>query len=182
MNKLEKAIIESAKIAQEEYEKMTGLWLSHGPESFLMCRVANELSREHNYYVFVEASPKRIMRERDEKLRGRPSSNNGQRFDMVVWQNNNDVRAIVEVKKAWNITGLRTDRDKVSKYVSSKDFVNTGYLLAYTEIKGQKRETKLNDRLKKWAQGLDCLLSGCHIDGKGDGDWGWAIGLFRVKN
>ena len=138
----------------------------------------------------VKASPKRILEERDEKLRGRPPANHKQRFDIVVWQKSkNNIRAIVEVKRAYSITGLRKDRKKISKYMDSNDFVSTGYLLAYTEAGGKKRkstpkkrENTLKNRLKNWASELSCVLTGSFVDGKGDGEWGWAVGLFRLND
>ena len=183
MNQLEKAIIEGTQAAQREYEFMTGWWLSHGPESFIMCTVANKVARKANFAVFIEASPKRILEERDEKLRGRPPASHKQRFDIVVWQKSkNNIRAIVEVKRAYSITGLRKDREKISNYMDSNDFVSTGYLLAYTEAKGKKRENTLKNRLRNWARELSCVLTGSFVDGKGDGEWGWAVGLFRLSD
>ena len=183
MNQLEKAIIEGTQAAQREYESMTGWWLSHGPESFIMCTVASKVAQKANFAVFIEASPKKILEERDEKLRGRPPANHKQRFDIVVWQKStNNIRAIVEVKRAWSIANLRGDRKKISKYMDSKDFVSTGYLLAYTEAKGKKRENTLKNRLRNWGSELSCVLTGSFIDGKGDGEWGWAVGLFRLSD
>lgn len=182
MNNLEKAIIEGTQTAQREYENMTGWWLSHGPESFIMCSVAGMIAKKANFYVFIEASPKRIREEREEQLRGRPPANHGQRFDIVVWKKSkNDIRAIIEVKRAWSIADLRGDRKKISKYLASNKFVNTGYLLAYTEAKGKRREITLNNRLLRWANTLQCNLAGSFIDKKGDGECGWAVGLFRLN-
>jgi len=105
MNQLEKAIIGGAEAAQSDYENMTGWWLSHGPESFLMCAIANQVTKKGGFWVFVEASPKKIREERDDgPPRGRPSKSLGQRFDIVVWTKaSSDVRAIIEVKRAWSI-------------------------------------------------------------------------------
>ena len=183
MNQLEQAIIDGAKASQRDYEKMTGWWLSHGPESFLICTIANKLAKNAGFWVFVEASPKKIRKERDEHPpRGRPPKNLGQRFDIVVWQKaSNDVRAILEIKRAWSITDLRGDRKKIADFMENSEYVNVGYLLAYTESKGQRRETTLTKRLKNWAERLDCQLVGSTINAKGDGEWGWAVGLFRLQ-
>ena len=86
MNQLETAIIDGIKTAQKDYLKMTGWWLGHGPESFIMCTVATKVATTDGSSVFIEASPKKILKERDEKRRGRPPTNLDQRFDIVVWQ------------------------------------------------------------------------------------------------
>jgi hypothetical protein len=181
MNQLEKTIIEGTRTAQREYESMTNWWLSHGPESFLMCSVASKVAQKGGFSVFVEASPKKILKERDEQRRGRPSANLGQRFDIVVWQKSScDIRAIIEVKRAWSIADLRDDRKKIANYMSSNVFVRAGYLLAYTEANGKNRQTKITDRFTNWCSELSCELACSFIDGKGDGEWGWAAGLFRL--
>jgi hypothetical protein len=66
--------------------------------------------------------------------------------------------------------------------MASNKFVKAGYLLAYTEAKGKNREDTLNKRLIHWAKAkeLHCNLAGSFIDEKGDGEWGWAVGLFRL--
>jgi hypothetical protein len=58
-NRLESEIIKGVKSAQKDYENMTdGWWLSHGPESFLMAMVANQIFKKGDFWVFPEASPK----------------------------------------------------------------------------------------------------------------------------
>ncbi len=179
---LEKAIIQGARPARREYEKMTGWWLFHGPESFLTCTVASKVSKKVDYTVFIEASPKRILDEREEKLKGKPPAYLNKRFDIVVWQKSkNNIQAIVEVKKAWNITNLKKDRKKISDYMKRNKFVRKGYFLVYTEAT-KKREDTLGNRLDKWAEDLNCDLVDYLIDVKSDDEWGWAIGLFRLKD
>ena len=182
MNQLEKAILDGAKAAQSEYEDMTGWWLSHGPESFLMCTIANKVTKKGGFWVFVDASPKKIREEREDgPPRGRPPKNLAQRFDIVVWAKaSNDVRAIIEIKRAWSIANLRGDRRKIAEFMEKNEHVKTGYLLAYTEAKGRQRDTTLSHRLKTWAESLKCTLVGSTSNVKGDGEWGWAIGLFRI--
>lgn len=141
MNKLEKGILDGARAAQKEYEEMTGWWLSHGPESFIEYAVARAVGKQ-GFTVFPEASPKKIMNERDHRPRGRPRKNLGQRFDIVVWLKASDqVRAILEIKRAWSIADLRSDREKVATFLQRNNFVRAGYLLIYTEakVKGRRR-------------------------------------------
>lgn len=177
MNQFEEAVIDGAKAAQEEYGEMTGgWWLSHGPESFLAHAIATKLKEE--FWIYPEASPKKIIKERNSRPRGPSPKNLGQRFDIVVWAKSiNNIRAIIEVKKAWNITSLANDRKKIAIFLKRNKFVKSGYLLAYTEA---RRFDTLSKRLDYWAKGLDCKLVQHYIDPQGDGEWFWAIGLFRL--
>jgi len=181
MSQLEKAVIDGAKTAQKDYGDMTeGWWLSHGPESFIEHTIAIKV-RKQGFWVYPEASPKKIMEERNDRPKGRPPRNLGQRFDLVVWDKSDDnIRAIFEIKKAWNITSLRGDRKKIATFLNRNEYVKSGYLLAYTEAKGGRRAETLSNRLAYWAEGLNCALVGTHIDAQGDGESGWAIGLLRL--
>ena len=147
-----------------------------------MGTVASKLSRKRGFWVFVDASPKKILKERDERPRGRPPKNLDKRFDMVVWQKASDkIRAILEIKVAWNITSLRSDRKKIALFMKNNEYVNAGYLLLYTEAKGTRREETLSNRLKNWADRLRCKLVGSTMDAPGDDEWGWAVGLLRLE-
>jgi hypothetical protein len=179
VNKLEKAIIEGVKTAQKDYCKMTGgwWWLSHGPESFLQHAIAIKIHKQENYCVYPEASPKKIMKERDDPLRGRPPKNLDQRFDLVVWDKSTDnLRAILEIKRAWSIADLKGDREKIETYIKQNKFVKNGYLVAYSEAKSSET---LKNRLMHWANRLNCNLVNSHIS-PSDGEWVWAIGLLKI--
>lgn len=181
MNQLEEAIIKGAAIAQRDYFKMTdGWWLSHGPESFFMCVMAKHVASICKYRVFVEASPKKIKLERGVEHKVEPS----QRFDAVIWlRSSDDVKAIIEIKRAYSIDPLRKDRDKILRFMENpeNEHVRAGYLLAYTEAKGKNREVTLENRLSNWATKLNCQLVAEKHNSKGDGESGWAIGLLRLN-
>lgn len=181
MNKLERAILEGARNAQKEYVSVTaGLrWLSHGPESFIEHPVAIRVAKD-GFCVFPEASPKKILKEQGIVPRGRPAGNLGQRFDLVVWfKDKNEVRAIIEIKRAWAITNLRGDKDKVAMCLE-QGLTSAGYLLVYTEARGPNRLENLSKRLNQWAVDLECTLVGEHVETQGDGTWNWCFGLFKV--
>jgi len=84
-NKLEEAIIQGVKAAQREYIKMSGgWWLSHGSESFITSMVAHQACKLGGFFVFPEASPRKITKEANERpKRGRPSRIQGKRFDIL---------------------------------------------------------------------------------------------------
>lgn len=134
MNELERIVVDAVKTAQRDYESMTGWWLWHGPESFMVSSVARLIGKQGDFSVYLDASPKKIQKELEEHRRGRPRKNQGKRFDIVVWRRASDrLRAILEVKRAWSITGLRADRKKMAEFLSSKNYDIAGYLLVYTE-------------------------------------------------
>ncbi|MGA2938102.1 MAG: hypothetical protein ABSF52_13500 [Syntrophobacteraceae bacterium] len=187
MNKLEQAIIDGARAAHADYECFTGgYWLSYGPESFLTYAIARKIYKE-GFYAVPECSPKTIWEEQsDPKPRGRPPKNSRQRFDLVVWnQANNGIVAVLEIKKAWNITNLSGDRKKIDEYLKTNDFGKVaGYLLAYNEAEG-KRRTDRTDMLKKrfeyWAQKLNCTLLEPHIKAPRNAEWAWGVALLRLN-
>jgi len=147
MNNLEKSLLAGGVDAQKRYGEMTGWWLSHGPESFIEHEIALKVSKE-GFYVFPECSPKKIMEEKDKRPRGRPSGNRGQRFDIVVWHKaTNSVRAIIEIKRAWNVDVLRADSIKVKKALG-QNLAKSGYLVIYTEAKGKKASDSLSESEK----------------------------------
>jgi hypothetical protein len=184
MTILEKAIINGARTAQKNYQEFTGgYWLSYGPESFLVHTVVKSICEE-GYCGFPEASPKLISKALDlQKSRGRPPKNLDQRFDTVVWNKaGNYLKAIIEVKKAWSISSLRSDRNKIKKYLeSNRNHFDkaVGYLLAYTEA---KRADTLQNRFPKWAKELKCKLCHHHVETPENEEWGWSVGLLRLKN
>lgn len=182
MNQLEQAMIEGAKIAQKNYMKMTGDWyLSHGPESFLQHTIAINICEKLGFRVYPEASPKKIMKERNVHKGGPPKKNLYQRFDLVVWdKSSNNLRAILEIKRAWTIGPLFADQEKIANFIKKNEYVKLGYLLAYTDGQGEKRKETLSNRLADWETRLDCKLVDNYVDAHSDEEWGWSIGLFRL--
>ena len=64
----------------------------------------------------------------------RPPSNTTQRFDLVFWRKTkNQLKAIVEIKRAWNQTPIIKDVETLMGYISKKDAGGAaGYVLYYT--------------------------------------------------
>jgi hypothetical protein len=178
MNNLEKAIIEGAKIAQNEYSEMTNWWVSHGPEYFITCEVCKNIAKSNGYLVFPEASPKKIKSEINLVKRGPNPKSDGERFDIVVWEKHTkNVRAIIEVKRAYNINPIRSDLEKIKKHTKKLDFVKSGYVLAYHEAK--KIET-LQNAFSRWSKELECELVGIITGPDFDNECKWGFGLFKV--
>ncbi len=146
-NDLERAIVNAAEKAQESYQDMTGWWLLHGPESFLQIFLSLKLMKRLDINVYPECSPKRLKRDCELTLRGRPPKiNEKQRFDVVLWWKNEKPRAIVEVKcvlATGGTVGVVNDAKKLFSYSAEAKRIGlrSGYLLVYVEAY-HKKEAK----------------------------------------
>lgn len=182
-NKFEAAILDAAVSAQEFHIEMTGgyyLWYSH--ESYLQNYIAIEVFENQGFYVYVDASPKKI-REGADSISKRPPSNIAQRFDLVFWhKTKNQIRAIIEIKRAWNQTPVIKDVEKLLGYITKKDAGGaTGYVLYYTHgdtqlIINRFNKAKYTMRKQLSLHGLTHPVDSC-ICKSGDPPWGFA--LFR---
>ena len=187
-NQFEKAILDAAISAQRFHIKMTSgyyLWYSH--ESYLQNYVAVEMFRKQGFYIYVDASPKKI-REGSDSISKRPPGNIAQRFDLVFWhKTKNQLKAIVEIKRAWNQTPVIKDVKKLSGFITKKDAGGaTGYVLYYTHDDTQDmdaqviidRFNRVNDTMRNQLSlhGLTHPVDS-YIYKSDDPPWGFA--LFR---
>ena len=135
-NKFEKAILDAALNAQKFHIEMTDgqyLWYSH--ESFLQNFIAREVFKKTEHCVYVDPSPKKIW-ESAASASKKPPKNLQQRFDLVFWlKTDNEVKAIVEIKRAWGKKPVMDDIYKLREHRKSKDGRNIRYyyVLYYTD-------------------------------------------------
>ena len=194
LNAMERRIVEGAKQAHREYYRLSNEWLDHAPEFFLTTMVARELGRGvMKYWVYLDASPKKIKDEMEHVSPGQPAKNNQFRFDLVVWWKNNLPRAVIEVKRAWAIAPLLKDKKKIIGFLKQKQAkgAKRGYLLVYSEArekKGKKGSGKntLCNRFNNFATQLKAELAGApHIETPLNNHWeekySWGIALYRIK-
>ena len=182
-NKFETAILDAAVSAQEFHIRMTAgyyLWYAH--ESYLQNYIAIEMFENQGFYVYVDASPKKIRADSD-SISKRPPGNSAQRFDLVFWhKTKNQLRAIVEIKRAWNQGPVIKDVRKLLGFIPKKDAGGaTGYVLYYTHDDAQliiDRFNRANDTMRNRLSlhGLTHPVDSC-ICKSGDPPWGFA--LFR---
>ena len=119
-----------------------GHWLSHAPESFLQSEVARQIAGD-GYTVYIDCSGKRTKAEMG-PTRGRPPINLGQRFDISVWYKHKDeLWAVIEIKRAWGITSVRKDANKIEHDATLKHRAHAGYILVYSEAKGTGYDVKI---------------------------------------
>ena len=182
-NKFEKAILDAAVSAQEFHIKMTeGYYLSYAHESYLQNYIAIKIFEKTGFYAYVDASPKKIRADSD-SISKRPPGNSAQRFDLVFWhKTKNQIRAIVEIKRAWDQGPVIKDVKKLLGYIPKKDAGGaTGYVLYYTHNDTQliiDRFNRVNDTMRNRLNlhGLTHAVDSC-VCTSGDPPWGFA--LFR---
>ena len=134
-NKFETAILEAAVSAQEFHIEMTGVYnLRYSHESFLQNYIAIEVFKKMGFYVYVDASPKKIRAGADSTSKKPPR--NTKRFDLVFWQKiKNQPKAIIEIKRTWTKGPVIKDVRKLLDYLPKKDAGGAaGYVLYYTTI------------------------------------------------
>ena len=56
-----------------------------------------------------------------------------------MWNKFDDgLRAVIEVKRAWNFGAVSRDGEKLAKYLRQKAAAKTGYVIVYSEFKGRE--------------------------------------------
>lgn len=181
MTLLERQILEGAVRAQREYEEISGgWWLWHGPESFFHISIARAIASS-GHAVYIDTSIKKLKSEL-ERGPGRPAANSRQRPDISVWLKSSDrLRAVIEIKRSWSVGPIRRDAQKIQKYLAQKQAPRAGYIVVYSEAKGDQREDKLIQRFRDWAGKIKWKLCGFETSTSGDPEWAWGIALLRAR-
>ena len=194
-NKLERAIMDAAKSAQQFHIKMTyGNYLGFSHESFLQNFIAMKLFDETQCCVYVDPSKRKIRYWTGNV--GRPPLDMQNRFDIVVWQKTQDtkVKAVIEIKQAWRKAPILMDLSKVANFLKSGGGKGAlGYVLYYSDKalnknkKGKDLDT-IRNRFKTiektWKSSVKNASSVELKDEyvfaeEGNDPWGFA--LYRVK-
>ena len=135
-NDFEKALLNAATAAQKFHIDMTeGAYLGYSHESFLQNFIAMKMFEKTGHCVYVDPSPKKI-RESAASASKKPPKNLQQRFDLVFWlKTDEEVKAIVEIKRAWGKKPVMDDIYKLWEYRKTKDGRNIRYyyVLYYTD-------------------------------------------------
>lgn len=185
MKHLSTAILNAAANAHSSYANHAGNWLFHAPEFYITVHVARGIAR-NGWEVWCDASPRKIIEANTGSRQGRAPKNKNWRFDIVVWHRADaTVKAIIEVKRAWEITSLEKDADKLLKQkVKVRASAKSGYLLVYSEARHRAGErtarSTLENRFKKWAKALEATVAGIRARAPRDADWAWGFALLRV--
>ena len=184
--KFERAILDAAVSAQEFHMDMTGgqyLWESH--ESFLQNYIAFRFAkfdakgrfRRNGYCVYIDSSPKKIREGLHKAYSGRTPMK-GKRFDLVFWfKSKDEVKAILEIKRAWTKKPIECDIAKVTNFLRSAmaSNVRAGYVLHYTDCRSN-RDNVITRNFEKLAGVSGCMLVDYCVEGSGEEHrWGFAL-------
>ena len=140
-NDFEKALLNAAKAAQKFHIDMTeGAYLGYSHESFLQNFIAIKMFEKTGHCVYIDASPKKI---REWTVPASKKPPKYRRFDLVFWfKSKNKVKAIVEIKRAWEKNSVMGDVNKLRKYRETKDGeknIRYYYVLYYTSHSNKDR-------------------------------------------
>jgi hypothetical protein len=184
MNQIERAIVQGAIDAQKRYEAMTGgWWLSHGPELYLQGVIAEHIA-ELKHWVYLDCSIRKIIEYDMGRRRGRPAFNERQRPDISVWYKSRDaIRAVVEIKRAFDVGPVRQDAQKLDRILSAAKGPAAGYLLVYSEAMTKKPGDTLNRRFTNWQKAIGWKTIQQHVREVEDAEAecaAWGLVLFRA--
>ena len=148
LSKLEQAICNGMKNAQEQYIKFSSYPIGYGPESFIHAVIAKEIT-DIDHYVFIDSSGTKLHEEAGKK-RGRPSASNKKRTDISVFYKTDDCKllAAIEIKLAPTPSNIKKDSVKVLKLLGEKNnSPKYGYILIHYE---SSKEENFENKYNKW--------------------------------
>ena len=145
-------ILNSGIKAFEDHYEMTngGCWLYYTPEYWYTVAMAKALNKIPNYNVSIETAVGEVRKHANRGKIGAPSKayRSGGRADIVIWKNDIEPRAIVEIKKGWSwdkklfgpdlnrLTASLLDTGKKSKTGTIKH----GFFVVVTDADGETRQ------------------------------------------
>lgn len=149
MNQFEETIMKAACDAQNFHRKMTGGYnLSYSHESFLQNFIAFQLLKL-GYWVNIDPSLVKVREEVQPRGRIPNPKRRRKRYDLIVWRKifrSANVKAIIEIKKAWSKRPVLDDVGKVTKFLQSASGQGAnGYVLYYTDKRRSEKRTRNED-------------------------------------
>lgn len=99
------------------------------------------------------------------------------RFDLVFWfKSKDEVKAVLEIKKAWTKRPIENDIDKVTRFPGKKIAENAaGYVLHYTDCR-KSDEKQIKKRFSAVNGISGSRMDECRIGGsQGQHSWGFAL-------
>ena len=188
LNKLEEALKEGVTVAAKQYPDMAGTSLCHAPESFLQMKLVDAIHERNSYWVYPDISIGRICEEIHGSREGIDAAILSRRPDISVWYRNEiKLRSVIEIKRTWQISPIKSDINKIRKLIDSSDFINSGYVVGYWECKKDLENESLTNKFVDWGRRTDSKLI-CSIVGEIDDDarsrnggyCSWGAAILRV--
>jgi hypothetical protein len=174
---IEESIVSGVKEAQRKYVRMSSRWLNHAPEYFLTSIVADTIHRKTRRYVYMDVSPNRLYKY---EFGMDPRDGGGIRPDISVWnQNENAVEVCIEIKRAYSLSALRADAQRILTLVSHQD-CERGYIIAFST--DARSLSTYRERHEKWAASLGWNLVTSYTYPKDDYGYYWGFCLLRCPS
>lgn len=149
------AILGGIKKAQQDYEKMSGLWVWQGAEYWITSYVARALWKIYgDKSVVVEGDSNSTLDAAGRKRGRTPKIAKNKRYDIVLYFKHGKPRAVVEIKvQAASKMSIETDIKRVIAAVkkSKLRFGAVGYYWA--EDSGSQKSA--NEKVIGYAKGLE---------------------------
>jgi hypothetical protein len=180
MNSLEKEILKAASECNEMYFALSGgHGIYHAPESVIHALIAINMIHLGNA-IYIDTSLKKIRQDMP-LASGRIPKNIRTRPDLIVWNKSTaTIRAAIEVKRAWTITPISKDVDKLRMHMRHANSAKSGYILVYTDFVGAKRLEKLPKKLIRWKNDLGINLIGQIVKDEKEYEVCWCFALYKV--
>ena len=152
--------LDGFRTAHSEYHQWSnGWWIVDGPEYFITTSIARKIAgiRDYQLWVTMEHSIRNTLEEAGGLKRGRPSSRHqlSGRFDIVVWQKNDQPRCAIEVKnRVTGFSDLRSDVERLSEGLLQKNTFQCGLVAfccgawtkTYSDGRREESTAILNER------------------------------------
>ncbi len=180
MNQLERAIGKSMHRAFRTYEAIVDGWLMHAPEHFIQNFLLVDIGKR--WCVYAEATRRKIAEGMGRLPRGRPPNGMTRRYDLLVWHGNDTPRAVIEIKRAMDVSVLRRDAERVKRSVRGGQRTRVGYLLVYSEIRTRHGDEGLMARFGHWESETGLKVAHADILGREDDpEDGWIAGFVLLR-
>lgn len=178
---IELAIISGTKSAQKQHVLLNDDWLGTGPEYFLTVHIARHIAKGDRY-VYVDAGLTKLARLLGvQSGPGRKVLHLQERPDIAVKSKaDNRLAAIIEVKRAWSISPIDKDVNKVRGHLGYKHSAKYGYVAAYSSSESDKPVTKLKERFSDWAERLKVTNVADYYQNEPSTGWAWGVAVYQV--
>ena len=131
------------------YHRMSGgdaPWWA--PEAFFRDHVARSLHRNHGVYVSLEETAQTLRERGRGRVTGRyPRNSKTGRLDMVVWNDDGSIKAVVEFKRRMTVQRLESDAKRLGQLVQLRT-ASHGLIATYGRYISKTRALESLNRIQ----------------------------------